>query len=108
MLYELAHFLQNKVKPIWALVEAVNAGLFRLRYGRRLRQLPDAVAAYPGVFRARIDDIPDLASFFSNQPEEAISFCGASLLVKAIWGRWLTVIVRDRGLVVRCAAARWI
>ena len=74
MLYELAHFLQNKVKPIWSLVEAVNAGLFRFRYGLRVRQLSDVVSAYPGVVRATVDDIPDLASFFSNQPEEAFEY----------------------------------
>lgn len=74
MLYELAHLLENKVKPIWALVEAVNAGLFRLRYGRRVMQLPDVVSAYPGVVRAMVEDIPDLASFFSNQPEEAFEY----------------------------------
>lgn len=74
MLYELAHFLQNKVKPIWSLVEAVNAGMFRLRYGRRISQLPVVVSAYPGIARATVEDITDLASFFSNQPEEAFEF----------------------------------
>lgn len=74
MLYQLAHYLQNKVKPIWALVEAVNASLFRLRYGRRIRQLPDVVSVYPGVVRATVEDVPDLACFFSNQPEEAFEF----------------------------------
>ena len=74
MLYELAHFLQNKVKPIWSLVEAVNAGMFRLRYGRRISQLPVVVSAYPGIARATVEDIPNLACFFSNQPEEAFEF----------------------------------
>ena len=106
MLYELAHFLQNKVKPIWALVEAVNAGLFRLRYGRQIRQLPDVVSAYPGVVRATVNDIPDLASFFSNQPEEAFEYFkphgfdeeSLSRLVKN--PSMLMYVVKDGGTIV--------
>lgn len=106
MLYELAHLLQNKVKPIWALVEAVNAGLFRFRYGRRVMQLPDVVSAYPGVVRAMVEDIPDLASFFSNQPEEAFEYFkphgfdeeSLSRLVKN--PSMLMYVVKDGGTIV--------
>lgn len=106
MLYQLAHFLQNKVKPVWSLVEAVNAGLFRFRYGLRVRQLSDVVSAYPGVVRATVDDIPDLASFFSNQPEEAFEYFkphgfdeeSLSRLVKN--PSMLMYVVKDGGTIV--------
>lgn len=106
MLYQLAHYLQNKVKPIWALVEAINAGLFRLRYGRRVRQLPDVVSAYPGVARATLDDIPDLASFFSKQPEEAFEyfkphgFDEKSLTKLVKHPSMLMYVVKDEGTIV--------
>lgn len=106
MLYQLAHYLQNKVKPIWALVEAVNAGLFRLRYGRRIRQLSDVVSAYSGVVRATVNDIPDLVSFFSKQPEEAFEYFkphgfdeeSLSRLVKN--PSMLMYVVKDGGTIV--------
>ena len=74
MLYELAHYIQKHIKPLWAVVEGVNACLFKLRYGRRLQRLPEVISAYPGVYRVEKGDTIDLAAFFSDQPEEAFEY----------------------------------
>lgn len=74
MIYEFAHFLQKNLKPIWALVEGVNNGLFQLRYGARVKRLSDVIAAYPGVVRVTPEDAPALAEFFSGQPESQFEY----------------------------------
>lgn len=74
MIYEFAHFLQRHLKPVWAVVESVNTGLFRMRYGSRLKRLPDVVSAYPGVVSVSPEDATDLAAFFSKQPEDAFAY----------------------------------
>lgn len=74
MLYELAHFIQKHIKPVWSVVEGVNACLFKLRYGGRLKRLSEVISAYPGVCSVVKEDAVDLAAFFSNQPEGAYDY----------------------------------
>ncbi|MBO4557313.1 MAG: GNAT family N-acetyltransferase [Bacteroidales bacterium] len=69
MLYEFAHFLQNRVRPVWNLIEDTNAALFRLRYGSKLKHLPQVTAGYPGVERVVKGDAEALAAFFAGQPD---------------------------------------
>lgn len=74
MLYELAHYIQKHIKPLWAVAEGVNACLFKLRYGGRLHLLPDVISVYPDVSWVTKEDAGDLAAFFSNQPEGAFDY----------------------------------
>lgn len=39
MLYEIAHFLRDKMTWLWDMVEVLNSFLFTIRYGRRLRSI---------------------------------------------------------------------
>ena len=48
--------------------------MFRLRYGVRVKRLPEIVSSYPGVVRVTKDDAHDLAAFFEKQPEEAFEY----------------------------------
>ena len=106
MLYELAHYIQNHIKPLWTVVEGVNACLFKLRYGGRLQRLPEVISAYPDVCRVTREDAVDLAVFFSNQPEGAFDyfkphkFDEVSLSRLAKNQSMLMFVVKDAGVVV--------
>lgn len=74
MLYELAHFIQNKLRPVWSLVEVANSLLFQLRYASLLKRIPELISSYPGVVRVTKDDVSSLAGFFASQPKEAFDY----------------------------------
>ena len=74
MLYELAHFIQNKLRPVWSLVEVANSLLFQLRYASLLKRIPELISSYPGVVRVTKDDVASLAGFFASQPKEAFDY----------------------------------
>ena len=52
MLYSLAHVLRDKIGWLWNLIEGLNAMLFYLRYGKKLRGfsfgvIPDGYEVVP-------------------------------------------------------------
>lgn len=68
MLYEIAHWLQNKYPWFWREIETLNANLCGLRIGQRER-LQDVLA--DGIRIADINDACKLAEFFTRQPKES-------------------------------------
>ena len=80
MLYTIAHFLRDKLPFIWDLIDIINSFLFKLRYGRKLKSVEEAVmqqyAQTSGmdVVRFREVSTDKLVSFFAAQPEEAYTF----------------------------------
>ena len=76
-MYKLAHFLRDKLPFIWDFVDWVNAVLFSIRYGRKMKALPVVLAAEAGDYIiTEIADIQktDLELFFVSQPEESFKF----------------------------------
>lgn len=77
VLYEAAHFIKDRLKPVWNLVEWGNAQCFALRYRKGLNQIPEILNRHSSVFTVRLAteaDAPNLAKFFEEQPEEAFKF----------------------------------
>ena len=75
MLYEIAHFLRDRLSWVWNAIEQVNGMLFSLRYGKKLQSV--SFASIPdGYSLAQMRDIPAeiLADFFRHQPEEAYTY----------------------------------
>lgn len=77
MLYELAHTIQSRLPFLWDILEGINSGLFSLRYGRKLKKAASVLQGYSERFQIReavISDVPNLVTFFVEQPEEAYTF----------------------------------
>ena len=83
MLYKIAHFLRNHLPWIWDLVDLLNAALFSLRYGSRLRKVEADFLSQPvldnkqmiyRVLPLRQVPTETLVDFFARQPEEAYRF----------------------------------
>lgn len=75
MLYRIAHFLRDKLSWLWIFVECINAWLFSLRYGKKLKafsfeELPTGYAVSP----MRDVATDKIVAFFNRQPEEAFEF----------------------------------
>lgn len=83
MLYKIAHFLRDHLPWIWDLVDLLNAALFSLRYGSRLRKVEAALLAQLVLDKSQtayrvlpLRQVPteSLVAFFARQPEEAYRF----------------------------------
>lgn len=80
MLYEIAHVLRDRMPWLWDLVERLNAMLFRMRYGKRVRKVEADLCgerhARCGYKVVPIRDMKtdSLVRFFARQPEEAFKF----------------------------------
>ena len=72
MVYELTHFLQDKLPFLWELVEWGNSALFQARYGRK--DISAVLEQYPGFAEVHVADVPALTRFFAAQPEDAFRF----------------------------------
>ena len=75
MLYNIAHFLRDKLSWLWNLIEWLNSLLFALRYGKKLKSfhfsfVPDGYDIVP-LKEVQTDKMVD---FFARQPEEAFTF----------------------------------
>ncbi len=68
MLYELAHWLQNKCPWIWDGIEALNSWICGMRIGGTQR-VKDLVGNEVRI--ADVNDAGRLADFFAYQPEES-------------------------------------
>ena len=75
MLYAIAHFLRDKLSWLWIFVECINAWLFSLRFGKKLKAF--SFSEYPvGYEVTPMRDVPadKIVAFFNRQPEEAYTF----------------------------------
>ena len=72
MVYELTHYLQEKLPFLWEVVEWGNSTLFQARYGRR--DISAVLEQYPGLTEVQVADVPALTRFFAAQPEDAFRF----------------------------------
>lgn len=80
MLYEIAHVVRDRMPWMWDVVNRLNAMLFQMRYGKKVRSveanlrfthfMPDGFDIVP----IRDMDTERLVQFFSRQPEEAYRF----------------------------------
>lgn len=66
MLYEIAHFVQNKLPWLWDCVEWGNAMLCAARY-----DVQKVILQHEGVRIAEVCDAHALSVFFSEQPEDS-------------------------------------
>lgn len=77
MLYALAHLLRDKCPWIWDYIEMLNSFLFSLRYGRKLKSLPEILGKYQNEYSIEYIEekhLANLTRFFQEQPEEAFTF----------------------------------
>lgn len=77
MLYALAHFLREKCSFIWDLVDKLNAYLFSLRYGRKIKQISSVLKQSDSIYTiVAISDCTtdNLEAFFAAQPNEAFTY----------------------------------
>ena len=77
MLYKIAHFLQERFSFIWDFIEILNAWLFLLRYGRKLKGIQPILTKHQGDFivrEATLKDVDAIISFFEAQPKESFVF----------------------------------
>lgn len=75
MLYEIAHFLRDRLNWLWNIIEGLNGWLFSMRYGKiseriTIREVPE------GFCLVKITNIPteEMVVFFDRQPDEAYTF----------------------------------
>lgn len=77
MIYKLAHVLRDCFPWLWDVVEWLNAFVFNLLYGGKLKQIPSLLEKYSVDYRVRetdVNDVERLVSFFEKQPESAFRF----------------------------------
>lgn len=75
MLYALAHLLRSRLGWVWRIIECLNAQLFAIRYGHKLKKLK-ITSVIDGYKLVPLRDVPTakLVDFFRHQPEEAFNY----------------------------------
>ena len=75
MLYQIAHIVRDKFGWLWNLIERLNAWLFSMRYGRRLKEFSFS-EILEGYKLVSLRDVPTekMVAFFEHQPEEAFTY----------------------------------
>ncbi len=78
MLYELAHFIKDKLGFLWDAVEWGNETVFALQHKKDLKDIPEILRKVSNesltVRQTKDSDVRPLATFFAEQPEEAYKF----------------------------------
>ena len=74
MLYQLAHFIKDKLSFIWTAVEKINEWLFLIRYGKRLKHIRIGEIEGYDVESLRAIPAERVAEFFQHQPKEAFTY----------------------------------
>lgn len=80
MLYAIAHFLRDKCPFIWDMIDIVNAWLFSMRYGKKLKAIESGIleqyAKECCMKVVPMCEVPteQLVAFFAAQPGEAYTF----------------------------------
>ena len=79
MIARILLFIKHNVPFIWRIIDRLNTFLFRLLYGKRIRQVSDeliARAVLPGYGFRRLEenDLPELERFLGSQPVQRVAF----------------------------------
>lgn len=78
MIYEVAHFVKDKLGFLWDVVEWSNETVFVLLHKKGLQDIPEILKNVSTdsltVRQANDSDIDALVSFFAEQPEDAYKF----------------------------------
>ena len=77
MLYQLSHFVKDKLPFLWNCIEFLNEQLFMIRYGRKQRGVSSILKRYQNEYNIKevsMDDLSSLVLFFSVQPQEAFTY----------------------------------
>ncbi len=78
MLYEVAHFVKDKLGFLWGTVEWGNETIFTIQHRKGLKDIPEILKIISNetltVRQTEDSDIKDLVTFFAEQPEEAYKF----------------------------------
>jgi len=77
MLYELAHYIQNKMPSVWNLLEQGNSMAFIARHHREMKSIPIILEEFSGTYKITMvskEEVHALSQFFEQQPEEAFTF----------------------------------
>lgn len=77
MLYQLSHFVKDKLPFLWNCIEFLNEQLFMIRYGRKQRGVSSILKRYQNEYYIKevsMDDLSSLVLFFSVQPQEAFTY----------------------------------
>lgn len=100
--------MRDKCPWLWDIVEWINAVLFVLRYGRKMRKMGDVLKSYGQDFRIypiREVDVSELFSFFQAQPQEDFTyFRPHGFDVKSLRKlqrnkAFLAYVVKDKGVI---------
>ena len=77
-MYTIIQNIRHRLPFLWTFIESANAALFRLRYGRNLKLIPQILSKYSdndvSYSIADNNDAPKLALFFQRQPNEAFKY----------------------------------
>ncbi len=76
-MYRLAHILQKNCPWLWYLIEWLNGWLFYFHYRKRLQGIGVILRKYQSDYTVKElerEDVPSLATFFAEQPEEAFEY----------------------------------
>ncbi|MBO4500454.1 MAG: transcriptional regulator [Bacteroidaceae bacterium] len=78
MLYEVTHFIKDRLPWLWEIIERINSGLFLLRYRKGIRKIPAILSSFSNgkfiVSLATENDSNAMSQFFLEQPKEAYTF----------------------------------
>lgn len=77
MIYEIAHFVKDKMGFLWDAVNWCNAFAFACVKRRQLAKLPEVLKECSGEYIYRLAegrDVDSLVQFFNEQPEEAFVY----------------------------------
>lgn len=78
MLYEVAHFLRDRVGFLWDAMEWGNSVAFAAVYRKNLKRIPKLLQSLTTenllVKLAEVKDVAAMAKFFEDQPDESFHF----------------------------------
>lgn len=79
MIARILLFIKHNVPFLWRIIDRLNTFLFRLFYGKRIRQVADKVIAgtvLPGYIFRRLEknDLPVLEKLLNRQPVQRVAY----------------------------------
>ena len=78
MLYEVAHFVKDKLGFLWDAVEWGNETIFAIQHKKGMKDIPEILKKVSTdtltVRQTKDSDVSALATFFAEQPEDAYTF----------------------------------
>ncbi len=77
MLYNLSHFIKDKLHFVWNLIEWLNEKLFLLLYSKRVKSISDYLKEHQEDYQikeANQDKVTSLVAFFAKQPQDSFTY----------------------------------